>query len=545
MKKSINYFIFFLLLFLFAASFRFNANGNKSPKLVVGIVVDQMAYDFVPRYWNKYSEDGFKRLINGGFFCKNTKLVHFPSYTAVGHSGIYTGSVPSIHGIAGNDWYDSEKNKLYYCTDDETCSPVGSTSKEGNMSPANLLSTTITDELINSDKNSKVIAVSLKDRASIFPAGHKGTAYWYDVANKKFITSSYYMKNLPEWVNNFNEKSLPDFYLSKDWNTLLPIGQYTESTEDDSPYEEKYKGEEKPVFPHKLPELKEKNKQLLRTSPFGNSFIKDFAVDAVKNENLGNNDATDFLCVSFSSTDFVGHKFGPNSTEVEDTYLRVDRDISELLEYLDNSIGRDNYLVFLTADHGVCSNPGYLKSKGFQAGTFFTKAILDSLNTVLKNKFNSDSLALYFFNQQVFLNKPLAVRKKIDMDEIINFTADYVRNNIEGVEKVYTVSDLKNKNITDDYIGFFRNGLYEKRCGDVFVNFKKYRIEDRVKGAEHGGPYDYDIHIPLIWYGYGIPKGETDRDVYMTDIAPTLSKLLNIGVPNGCIGKPIKEIIKE
>jgi len=545
MKKSINYFILFLLLFLFAASFRFSANGNKSPKLVVGIVVDQMTYDFIPRYWNKYSEGGFKRLINNGFFCRNTTLVHFPSYTAVGHSGIYTGSVPSIHGIAGNDWYDREKNKLCYCTDDETVSPVGTTSKEGYMSPANLLSTTITDELINSDKNSKVIAVSLKDRASIFPAGHKGTAYWYDVADKKFISSSYYMKNLPEWVNNFNDKALPDYFLSNNWNTLLQIEQYTESTEDDSPYEEKYKGEDKPVFPHKLPELKEKNKQLIRTSPFGNSLIKDFAIDAVRNENLGNNGAVDFLCVSFSSTDFVGHKFGPNSIEVEDTYLRVDRDISELLEYLDSSVGKDNYLVFLTADHGVCSNPGYLKNKGLPAGTFFTKAILDSLNSALKMKFNSDSLALHFFNQQVFLNRPLIERKKIDSNEIINFTAEYIRNNIEGVEKVYTVSDLKNKNITDEYIGFFRNGFYEKRCGDVFVNFKKYWIEDRVKGAEHGGPYLYDIHIPLIWYGCGIPKGETDRDVYMTDIAPTLSKLLNIGVPNGCIGKPIKEIIKQ
>ena len=532
----------FLLLISIVFS-RFLTGKPKIPKLVVGIVVDQMAYDFIPRYWDKYSDNGFKRLINNGFFCRNTNLVHFPSYTAVGHSSIYTGSVPRINGIAGNDWFDKDKNKLVYCSDDESCKTVGSLSNDGKMSPASLLSTTITDELVLSNNKSKVIGIALKDRGAIFPAGHKAhSAYWYDSKNKKWITSSYYMNSLPGWVEKFNNKSLPDFYLSKNWNTILPIEQYTESTEDNSPYEEAYEGEEKPVFPHKLPELKSKNVNLLRTCPFGNSFTKDFAIDAIENENLGRNEATDFLCISFSSTDYVGHKFGPNSIETEDTYLRVDRDIAELLQYLDNFTGSDNYLVFLTADHGICGNPGYLQSKGYDAGTFFTKTILDSVNANLERKFNQKNLALYFFNQQVYFNNTLIKQCNIDTTEIINFTAEYIKNNIEGVQNVCTKYDLKNNNTGEYFFSFFKNGFYEKRCGDVFVNFKKYLIEDRVKGAEHGGPYDYDIHVPLIWYGCGIKKGETAEPIEMIDIAPTLSVLLNINFPDGCIGKPIKEI---
>lgn len=531
--------LFFIALFFFL---QFIPGKKKEPMLVVGIVVDQMAYEFISRYHDKFSEGGFKRLINQGYFCKNTKLEHFPSYTAVGHSCIYTGAVPSVNGICSNDWYDREKDKIVYCADDDSCITVGSFSDEGKMSPRSLLVSTITDEIIKSNKNSKVIAVALKDRGAIFPAGKKGTAYWYDIPSKNFMTSSYYMETLPEWVDKFNQKFLPDFYLSREWTTLLPPEQYTESTEDNSPYEDTFRGEDKPVFPHNLPELKHKNNSLLRSTPFGNSITKDFAIDAIKNENLGRNKDVDFLCVSFSSTDYVGHKFGPNSVEVEDTYLRVDRDIEELLIYLDNFVGNDNYLVFLTADHGVCGNPGYLNSRGIPSGVFFTKSILDSVNVNLERKYKVKNLAFHFFNQQVILDYGLIEQNKLNLNEITDYTADYIKNNVAGVENVCTKYDLMNKNSDEYYFSFFKNGFYEKRCGDVFVNFKKYWVEDRIKGAEHGGPYDYDIHIPLIWYGCGIKKGETNNPVSQADIAPTLSLLLDIDFPTGCTGKPIKEI---
>lgn len=549
MKRN-NFFkriVILTLLLLTVAFFTHFQSGKKNiPKLVVGIVVDQMAYDFIPRYWNKYSDAGFKRLINYGFFCKNTKLTHFPSYTAVGHSGIYTGSVPSKNGIAGNDWYDKEKDKIVYCADDDTCKTVGSFSDEGNMSPSSLMTSTITDQLmLSNNKKSKVIAFALKDRGAIFPAGHLGTAYWYDSKSKKCITSSYYMNKLPTWVEEFNNKNLTDFYLSKEWNTLFPISEYTESTEDENDFEDKFISETKPVFPHNLPDLKYKNPNLLRTCPFGNNYTKDFTLDALKYEEFGKDEYPDFLSISFSSTDYVGHKFGPNSIETEDTYLRVDKDIANILEYLDNNIGIQNYLVFLTADHGVCGNPGYLNSKGIPAGTFFTKVILDSVNKFLERTYDKKNLAHSFFNQQVYFNHKLINESGVNLSEISNKTAEYIRKNIEAVENVYTYEDFKSGNFNDYAFSFFKNGYFEKRSGEVFINFKKYWIEDRVKGAEHGGPYDYDIHIPLIWYGCGIPKGETSEPIEMVDIAPTLSIILNIDFPSGCVGKPIREIVEK
>lgn len=544
-KNKLLYKLFVSFILLISVIFFTNLQSNtkRIPKLVVCIVVDQMTYEFIPRYWEKYSDAGFKKLINNGFFCKNAKYIHFPNYTAVGHSSIYTGSVPSINGIAGNDWYDRDKRKLVYCADDDACRTVGSFSNEGKMSPSSLMTSTITDQLmLSNNSKSKVIGVALKDRGAIFPAGHLGKAYWYDEKSKRWITSSYYMNELPEWVEEFNNKNLPDFYLSKVWNTMLPISEYTESTEDDNEFEDTYKGEGRPVFPHNLPELKYNNPNLLRTCPFGNSFTKDFALEILKNENLGKDEYPDLLSVSFSATDYIGHKFGPNSIEIEDSYLRVDKDIAELLEYLDKNIGIENYLIFLTADHGICSNPEYLKSKGIPAGTFFTKAILDSVNKYLERTYNKKNLALYFLNQQIYFDQKLINESGLDLLEISKNTVEYISKNIDGVENVYTYEDLKSGNFDDYAFSFFRNGYYEKRSGEVFVNFKKYWIEDRVKGAEHGSPYDYDIHVPLIWYGYGIPKGETSEPIDMVDIAPTISRLLKIDFPNGCIGKPIKEI---
>jgi len=544
MKKVITI-TFILIIFLTTAGLNISSTGskNKIPKLVVGIIVDQMAFDFIERYRAKYSERGFKRLINNGFFCKNAKLSHFPSYTAPGHASIYTGTVPSINGITGNDWYDREKEKIVYCADDETCLTVGSISNGGKMSPSSLLSSTITDELIHSNNKSKVIGIALKDRGAIFPAGHTGgSAYWFDEENAKWITSTYYTDKLPGWVEKFNEKNLPEEYLSKPWNTLLPIESYTESTEDDNEFEDKYIGEEKPVFPHNLQKLKSENKQILRTSPFGNSLTKDFAIESILNENLGKDYIPDFISISFSSTDYVGHKFGPYSIETEDTYLRVDLDIADILEYLDNTVGSQNYLVFLTADHGVCNNPLYMKSKGYDAGTFYTKNILDSVNSYLNRTYNKENLALYFLNQQVYLNNKLIEESGLNIDDIALNTGDYIRNNIEGVKTVYTSMDLENGMHNDPSFALFKNGYYKKRCGEVFVNFKEYWIEDRVRGAEHGGPHHYDIHIPLIWYGAGIPKGETSEPVEIIDIAPTLSTILKIPFPDGCTGKPIKEV---
>ncbi|MEO8088088.1 MAG: alkaline phosphatase family protein, partial [Bacteroidota bacterium] len=337
------------------------ANTPAKPKLVVGIVVDQMRYDYLFRFKEKYSEGGFRRLMHDGFLFENANYNYVPTYTAPGHTCIYTGTTPSHNGIISNDWYDRELGKTIGCVWDSTMKPVGTTSISGKMSPKNLLCTTVTDELrAASNFKSKVIGIALKDRGAILPAGHSANAaYWHDPYSNNWVTSSYYMAQLPTWAQKFNERKMVDSMLSKPWNTLLPVDSYVESTADDTPYEGLFKGETKPVFPHNLPEIKKDDEELIRKTPFGNTFTAMFAKAAIEGEQLGKGSNIDFLAISFSSTDYVGHMFGTNAIELEDTYIRLDRDLADLLSYLDNTVGKNNYLLFLTADHGAVANPIY------------------------------------------------------------------------------------------------------------------------------------------------------------------------------------------
>ncbi len=303
MKKSI------LILLACYTVVLTQAQITSKPKLIIGIVIDQMRYDYIYRYWDKFGNDGFKRLVNEGFFCKNTNYNFVPTYTGPGHAAIYTGTTPAVNGIISNEWYDKSTGRYLYCAQDNNVIGVGTSTSEGKCSPVNMLTTTITDELrISSNMKSKVIGIALKDRSAILPAGHTANAaYWYDESTGSFITSTYYMKELPWWVQDFNKKELAKKYLNQPWTTLLPIEQYTESLPDDNQYEFKFKGETKPVFPHNMPELMKSNGglKMLRSTPFGNSFTKDFAIEIVKNENLGKSSVTDFLAISFSSPDEI------------------------------------------------------------------------------------------------------------------------------------------------------------------------------------------------------------------------------------------------
>ncbi len=534
----------FLLSINMYYGYKPNVPTGNLPKLVVGIVVDQMTYDFIPRYMDKYTDDGFKKMISGGFFCTNANYIHFPTYTAVGHTCIYTGTVPAINGICSNDWVDSGKTFYRYCADDTNYSTVGSKSKDGRMSPSSLMTNTITDQLrISSGLKSRVFGIALKDRGGIFPAGHKGNAvYWFDTKANGWITSSYYMNELPGWVNEFNGRGLPQKYLDTVWNTILPLDKYIESLPDDNDFEDTFKGKERPVFPYNLSELQKKNGNLIRYTPYGNTLTREFAEALLKNEKAGLNGYTDFLCVSFSSSDYTGHKFGPNSVEVEDIYLRMDKELSLFLNFLEGTYGKQNVLVFLTADHGICSNPEYLKTKGIDAGTFFHKAVLDSVNSFLYREYGKEKLAMYFMNQQIFFDRNRILSAGLSIDGVTGKTVSYIRENVSGVTEVYTSAELKSGSAKGEHAQYFKNGFYESRCGEIFVNFKKYWIEDRVKGAEHGSPYEYDTHVPLIWYGWKIGSGETSESISITDIVPTLATLLGIPPPEGCIGKPIKGV---
>ena len=381
-------FQFFFTLFLFVSHTVYSQPSR--PKLVVGLVIDQMRWDYLYRYNELYGANGFKRLLNQGFSCENTLLPYVPAYTAVGHTCIYTGSVPAYTGIIGNNWFDKNTGSSVYCTDDATVSTVGSNSNAGKMSPENLWVTTITDELrLSNNFKSKVIGIALKDRGAILPAGHSANAaYWYDDKVGKWITSSYYMNTLPAWVSSFNDKDLPASYMSKDWNTMLPIGRYDLSTADDKPYENPIKGEKTVTFPHQLSAIGMADKyESFKTTPFANSYTFDFAKAAIDNESLGKNTVTDFLAISISSTDYIGHSFGPNSIEIEDTYLRLDKDIADFIQYLDLKVGKGNYLFFLTADHGVAHIPAFLVEHKIPGGSFSENDLSIELNEAIEKGF--------------------------------------------------------------------------------------------------------------------------------------------------------------
>ncbi len=545
----------FLLLLLVTASL--SAQKKKSsasfetampdrPKLVVGIVVDQMRYDFLYRYSEKYTDGGFKRLMNQGFNCRNNHYDYAPTVTASGHAAIFTGSVPAINGIIGNEWFNQKTGKSVYCVEDTSVRTVGSDSKAGLMSPKNLLTSTITDQLrIANNFQSKTIGIALKDRGSILPAGHTANAaYWFDSKNGAWITSTFYMNDLPQWVKDFNNLKMPQKYMAEGWKPLLPIEQYTESTPDNQPYEAKLSGEKTPTFPHELAAQSGVNLlEVIRTTPFGNTLTKDFALAAIQNENLGKSPKTDFLTVSFSSPDYIGHSFGPNSIETEDTYLRLDKDIAEILTALDNSLGKDNYLVFLSADHGVADVPGFAQSQKMPAGVMDMGIVSKEIKAVLKTAFGDGEFIRAEDNYQLYLNDTLLKTKKLSYAQVHAVVRETLLKR-EDIADVIDLHNLANSTLPDYQLSYVKNGLNPRRSGDIMLVLNPSWFTGRKQGTTHGTLYRYDTHVPLLFYGWKVKTGETTLRTRISDIAPTVADFLNILEPNGSIGNVIFGIKK-
>ncbi|TAF65001.1 MAG: alkaline phosphatase family protein [Cytophagales bacterium] len=527
---------------------------EEMPRLIVGIVIDQMRFEYLQRFSSRFSKEGFVRLMQEGFECRNTHYNYISTETACGHASIHTGTVPAYHGIIANLWFEKGNNR--YCVSDSTEKTVGAETLNGNMSPRTLLATTFADQMrLASNHKALTYAVSIKDRGAILPIGHTGNAaYWFDRTAGKFISSTYYMNNLPAYIQKYNEQKPADTYLQQTWNTYYPIETYTNSVADNNNYENLsyFYGKETPTFPYDLAAITQaalkankKPYDMLTATPFGNQLVKEMAFLLLENEPLGKDTITDFLSVSFSSPDIAGHSFGPHSVEIEDIYIRLDLEIAALLKKLDEKVGKGKYLIYLTADHAASEVPAYLKDVKVPSGYWAEKEINEKLNQHLVQAYGEGKWVLQGNDQQIYLNRELALQKKIDIVQVRKTTADFLRV-LPQVFDVFTIDELRTP--SDEYLrSFLQNGIYHKRSGDVCIIVNHGILSDYWKkgGTSHGTHYRYDTHIPLLWYGWKISKGYSVEPVKIIDIAPTITTLLRVQFPSSSVGNPIEDVFES
>jgi predicted AlkP superfamily pyrophosphatase or phosphodiesterase len=526
-----------------------NWGDNEPPALVVGIMVDQMRPDFITRYWDTFGEGGFKRLFSEGFRFSNAHFEYVPTATGAGHASVYTGTVPSVHGAIGNSWYVRDLGRSINVIENAGYGGVGSAEGyDGAKGPGNMLTTTLGDELrLHSNWRSKVVGISRKDRGAILPAGHTGDAYWYEAETGHFITSTYYKNELPQWLTTFNERGLASEYLSRIWETYLPIDQYIASGPDESPYEGTFRGRESTSFPYDLPLLVSEqgyNYGLLSSTPFSDDLLGDLAIAAIEGEHLGQRGVTDLLSVSFSAPDAIGHRFGPASVEVQDAFVRLDRTIERLLTYLDGELGRDNVLVFLTSDHGVTHVPGYLSDHSIPAGQFDTRSALAQLREHFLSRYGHD-LALSISNLQVYLDHAKIDEHRLDHLAIQRDVARFILS-LDGVAGALTAEALSSTQFTRGVPSRVQNGYNQKRSGDVVFWLEPQIISGtRQRGTTHGSPWAYDAHAPLLWYGWNIAPGTSAQAVSVADIAPTIAIILGSPLPSGSTGAPLNDYLLQ
>jgi predicted AlkP superfamily pyrophosphatase or phosphodiesterase len=540
---------FGILVLLSFLSCHLFSQRNTKPRLIVGIVVDQMCYDYLYRFQSHFSEGGFNKFLKQGLNCRNVLYNYVPTYTGPGHASIYSGTTPSNHGIVGNDWYNRSNNQNINCVSDINCKTIGSNSQEGNASPTNLKTYTITDQLKMTYPNAKVVSMSIKDRGAILPGGHLSDgSYWFDYASGTFITSSFYKKELPKWVSNFNAKNNAQTY-AKTWDLLLPKEKY--QSKDESPYEVLVGGKTTPTFPYDILKLSgaNLNTQFFTMSPFANTLLTDFALEAITNENLGADKQTDMLCVSYSTPDIVGHTFGPYSLEIEDIYARLDRDLAKLLSVLDLKYGKDGFVVFLTADHAVVPVPQMLIDKKLPGGYLFLDQLISELKSISFSKYKADLIESET-NQNIYLNLKKIDSLNLNKNEVASFFSEIIKT-WPHVKAVFTSQELLNPAKDNEWKDMVRLGYDSKRSGEIIFIMepgflvKEVDSEKAHRGTSHGSSFNYDTHVPLLWYGAQIPA----KDVYDTyeiiDIAPTLTHILNLQRSGAMTGKPILEVLKK
>ncbi len=525
---------------------------SEPPRLVVGIVVDQMRTDYIYRYWNNFGEDGFKRMVKEGAFLRDAHFNYAPTHTGPGHASVYTGTTPKDHGIVANDMFVRTTGAGLYCVQDDRMTGVGGTGVKGQRSPYNLLSTTIADELERRfDRRSKTIGVAMKDRSAILPIGRTGdAAYWFfEGLEGHFATSSWYMQELPQWLKDFNAQGLAIKYLQAKWDLLLPVDRYHHVLPDDNPYEEPLVGASTPTLPLDVAALYEtggRNTALLRWVPGSNTLTTDLALAALKGEDMGTDEVTDLLAISYGGPDELGHEMGPRALEVEDMYVRLDLELARLLKALDEEVGVGRYTLFLTADHAVVDVPEYLKDLKGSAGYVDMTTLVGSVDAALAERFGPGKWVRKRIKEQFFLSDSLIAVRKLDPVIVQRAAADVLLME-PGIAEALTASDLMRFSYNDGIREMIQRGFSPQRSGDVCFALRPGYLASwptMVKrGTEHGSGWNYDTHVPILFMGRGIQHREVPRYTSITDIAPTIALIVGMTMPDASSGTAVLEVL--
>ena len=534
--------------------------GQQSkPKLVLLIVVDQMRADYLDRFDDLYSDGGFKRLSSHGAVMKNCNFLHSMTNTGPGHSTLFSGIPLRVSGIVSNAWYSVPLGRSVYCVEDGSVSGVGVDTSEvnGKMSPRNFNGTSLCDELLKASPSSRAVGIAIKDRGAILPAGkHPTGAYWFDAGSGNWITSTYYMKSLPAWVAAFNARHLPEQSLGTSWEKMLPEKDYVRAGIDDQPGEGSIPGETRRTFPHRISDLATpgfKNRfrrfDAFATSPFGNVMTAEFAKAAIEGEQLGQRGVTDILTVSFSSPDYCGHIFGPDSHEIEDMYVRLDGVLEDFLKFLDAKVGLSNIDIALTGDHGIPPIPEKIPQTG--ARRINGGDLLNLLKVRMGQRYNydegNDRLIPALSNDQIYVDHTAIAAKGFIEQEFIEAIAELLRGQ-KYVAHAFTRSEIERAacvGTTDPILSSVVQTFDGRRCGDIAIILTPYSyFSSLTTGVNHGTPYEYDTHVPLVLVGPKIKAGVYADSCAPNDIAPTFAAILGIHAPEYTIGKPLDELLE-
>ncbi len=561
MKRLINSVLATAMALLVTGVFSYaGAQSKPQVKLVLQITVDGFRGDLLNRYGDRFGKGGFRYLLEKGVVFANAHYSHANTETIVGHSTLATGAYPSMHGMVGNVWFDSETGELSYNIEDPDhpllpsrkekieaaqLDPSQKVSRTNGRSPVSILASTFSDELaVHTAGGAKIFGVAGKDRSAVSMAGHAGKAFWYSTNTGDYVTSSYYYDAYPDWVVKWNAKRLAASNAGKKWSLLNKPSSYLLAKFDDRPYETDLKGYGR-TFPHPFGKADSKLfPTLLFVSPVGDQLTNDFAKSLIENEGLGQDDVPDYLAVGFSSVDAVNHFFGPSSLENEDIVLQLDRTLADLLAFVDRKVGLKHTLIVLSADHGMAEMPEFMAEKGMAVGRIHTEDIVNAVNEIGMAKFGVQNVAKRFFRPYLYLNEKVIEAAKLERSTVEQGVADALTRK-EGIALAVASSALRNMQDTP-LLRRIRNNTHSERSGDIYVVQEPYwfLFDKGPIGVMHGTPWAYDTYVPIIFSGPGIDANTIYRTVHPVDVAPTLSAWLGVKPPSSSVGKPLKEVLQ-